>query len=104
MLTGVQIGTFLHMVDKCTLHFLWPCYYLLCLQVTNPPRSTGHDITELHSFITDLVSTINYKYGNPSTNYVPVHYLERHVPLHERMAFYRCVHECGHLRLIVKGS
>ena len=59
--------------------------------MTNPPRSSGHDITELHTFITDLVASINYKYGNPSTNYVPVHYLERHVPLHERMAFYRCV-------------
>nr|AKA43768.1 trehalose-6-phosphate synthase [Dunaliella viridis] len=61
---------------------------VVLVQVTNPPRSTGHDITELHAFVTNLVASINYKYGNPSTNYVPVHYLERRVPLHERMAFY----------------
>mmetsp|Transcript_2058 Transcript_2058/g.5209 ORF Transcript_2058/g.5209 Transcript_2058/m.5209 type:complete len:929 (+) Transcript_2058:1462-4248(+) len=61
---------------------------VVLVQVTNPPRSTGHDITELHAFITNLVASINYKFGTPATNYVPVHYLERHVPLHERMAFY----------------
>lgn len=32
-------------------------------QVTNPPRSTGHDITELHAFIINLVESINTKYA-----------------------------------------
>ena len=36
--------------------------------------------------MTDLVESINTKFGR--TDYLPVHYLERHVPLHERMAFY----------------
>lgn len=58
-------------------------------QVTNPARSTGRDITELHTAVTELVENINRKYGRPASNYLPVHYLERHVPLHERMAFYR---------------
>ncbi len=58
-------------------------------QVTNPPRSSGKDITELHSYVTELVDTINRKYGRAASNYLPVHYLERHVPLHERMAYYR---------------
>lgn len=61
---------------------------LVLVQVTNPPRSTGKDITELHSFVTELVDSINKKYGRPSANYLPVQYLERHVPLHERMAYY----------------
>lgn len=32
------------------------------------------------------METINTKYGTPG--HEPVHYLERHVPLHERIAFY----------------
>mmetsp|Transcript_7436 Transcript_7436/g.16134 ORF Transcript_7436/g.16134 Transcript_7436/m.16134 type:complete len:857 (+) Transcript_7436:209-2779(+) len=59
---------------------------LVLVQITNPPRSSGRDITELHKFVTDLVDSINKRFG--SEGYQPVHYLERHVPLHERMAFY----------------
>lgn len=63
-----------------------------CMQITNPPRSSGRDITELHEYIVQLVSNINRTYGTPT--YQPVHYLERHVPLHERMAFY-AVSDCA---------
>eukprot|EP00798_Chlamydomonas_sp_ICE-L_P015885 gene15885-22013_t len=61
---------------------------LRCVQITNPPRSTGRDIGELHKFVTNLVDSINLRFGKPEMGYLPVHYLERHVPLHERMAFY----------------
>ncbi|GFR42321.1 hypothetical protein Agub_g3228 [Astrephomene gubernaculifera] len=59
---------------------------LVLVQITNPPRSTGRDVTELHRYVNTLVDSINRKYGMGT--YQPVHYLERHVPLHERMAFY----------------
>ncbi|KAG2502215.1 hypothetical protein HYH03_000701 [Edaphochlamys debaryana] len=59
---------------------------LVLVQITNPPRSTGRDITELHRCVNNLVESINRKYGKGA--YLPVQYLERHVPLHERMAFY----------------
>eukprot|EP00198_Chlamydomonas_reinhardtii_P008729 XP_001698066.1 trehalose-6-phosphate synthase/phosphatase [Chlamydomonas reinhardtii] len=59
---------------------------LVLVQITNPPRSTGRDIAELHRCVLGLVDSINRKYGKGS--YQPVQYLERHVPLHERMAFY----------------
>jgi len=61
---------------------------LVLVQVTNPPRSSGRDINELHDTVVALVEGINRKYGRPAQGYSPVHYLERHVPLHERMAFY----------------
>ena len=74
-------------------------------QVTNPPRSTNRDIVELHTFVTELVEGINRKYSQPAANYTPVHYLERHVPLHERMAFYRCARArvcvCARARMCV---
>ncbi|GIL85506.1 hypothetical protein Vretimale_13398 [Volvox reticuliferus] len=59
---------------------------LVLVQIANPPRSTGRDITELHRCVNNLVDSINRKYGKGT--YQPVQYLERHVPLHERMAFY----------------
>ncbi|KXZ45849.1 hypothetical protein GPECTOR_50g643 [Gonium pectorale] len=59
---------------------------LVLVQITNPPRSSGRDITELHRCVNNLVESINRKFGKGA--YQPVQYLERHVPLHERMAFY----------------
>ncbi|MEW5315842.1 MAG: hypothetical protein WDW38_007244 [Sanguina aurantia] len=61
---------------------------LVLVQITNPPRSAGRDITELQLAINTAVQSINNKYGDPEAGYEPVMYLERHVPLHERMAFY----------------
>ncbi|KAL6765404.1 trehalose-6-phosphate synthase/phosphatase [Haematococcus lacustris] len=61
---------------------------VVLVQVTNPPRSTGREVLELHRAVAALVEAINTKYAKPSAKYLPVHYLERHVPLHERMAFY----------------
>lgn len=59
---------------------------LVLIQITNAPRTSGKDIAELHEYVLNLAQRINRKYGQP--NYEPVQYLERHVPLHERMAFY----------------
>ncbi|GMH43259.1 hypothetical protein BSKO_11181 [Bryopsis sp. KO-2023] len=59
----------------------------LCLvQITNAPRASGPDLQELVQYIRNLVATINDRFGQQG--YKPVKYLERHVPLHERIAFY----------------
>ena len=42
----------------------------LLLQITNAPRSSGKDITELHQYILEIVRRINGKYG--SDNHQPV--------------------------------
>jgi trehalose-6-phosphate synthase len=137
----------------CFLHCCQPWFIVITShaagtcrlkQITNPPRSSGKDVGELHAYVRDLVDRINRKYGKPvrgggappvlappsavaaaaaaaaaggqpmearaaaaavaaataaaaanggacaGAGYLPVHYLERHVPLHERMAYYRC--------------
>ncbi|WIA31619.1 hypothetical protein OEZ86_002503 [Tetradesmus obliquus] len=56
------------------------------VQITNAPRSSGKELAELHEAALALVARINGRWGSPG--YSPVAYLERHVPLHERIAFY----------------
>ncbi|KAF8070915.1 TPS5 [Scenedesmus sp. PABB004] len=56
------------------------------VQITNAPRSSGKELAELHEAALALVAAINGRWGGPG--YTPVAYLERHVPLHERIAFY----------------
>lgn len=56
------------------------------MQITNAPRSTGKELAELHEAVKALVGGINSRWSSPG--YEPVCYLERHVPLHERIAFY----------------
>ena len=55
-------------------------------QITNAPRSSGKELAELHEAATELARSINRRWSSPG--YEPVAYLERHVPLHERIAFY----------------
>mmetsp|Transcript_6377 Transcript_6377/g.19782 ORF Transcript_6377/g.19782 Transcript_6377/m.19782 type:complete len:833 (-) Transcript_6377:104-2602(-) len=59
---------------------------LALVQITNPPRSSGKDVNDLHRFVTELVDRINARFS--VDGFAPVQYIERHVPLHERMAFY----------------
>ncbi|CAL8463619.1 g3153 [Coccomyxa elongata] len=59
---------------------------LVLVQVTNAPRSPGKDVQELHDFAVSLVERINKKYGTES--YQPVVWLERSVPLYEKIALY----------------
>ncbi|KAF6264985.1 trehalose-6-phosphate synthase/phosphatase [Scenedesmus sp. NREL 46B-D3] len=56
------------------------------LKITNAPRSSGKELAELHEAAKALVAAINGRWSSPG--YQPVCYLERHVPLHERIAFY----------------
>ena len=51
-----------------------------------PCRTAGQDITDLHSFCVDLVASINAKYG--CEGYQPIVWLERPVPLYEKIALY----------------
>lgn len=49
-------------------------------------RSPGKDVQELHDFAVAVVERINAKYG--AEGYQPVVWLERSVPLYERIALY----------------
>ena len=49
-------------------------------------RSPGKDVQELHDFAVSVVERINAKYG--AKGYQPVVWLERSVPLYERIALY----------------
>ena len=49
-------------------------------------RAPGKDVEELQHFVMDLVEGINAKYRQPG--YEPVVWLERSVPLYERIALY----------------
>ena len=55
--------------------------------ITQPDcRSSSRDISELHAYILDLVKHINSKYA--SDRYQPIVWLERPVPLYEKIALY----------------
>ena len=49
-------------------------------------RSPERDVQELHDFCVSVVERINAKYG--AEGYPPVVWLERSVPLYERIALY----------------
>jgi len=68
-----------------TTHPEWIGQVVL-VQVTNAPRSPGADVQELREEVLRLTEEINRDYG--SEGYEPVLLLERHVPLHERIALY----------------
>ena len=59
-----------HMYVLALLSSLFPPS-LIPLKITNPPRSTGKDVTELHRFVTDVVTRINNKYST-ADGYQPV--------------------------------
>ena len=75
---------------QCTSAFLGKreFYILWDVFLTQAPfcRSSGRDITELNTFVLNLVKRINQKYG--SGNYKPVVWLDRPVPLYEKIALY----------------
>lgn len=37
---------------------------LLLVQITNPPRSSGKDVTELHQYVRDIVERVNKRFGS----------------------------------------
>lgn len=59
---------------------------MVLVQVTNAPRSTSGELTALHDYCVKLVAEINDRYG--TEGYKPVVWLERPVPLYERIALY----------------
>ncbi|KAI3437768.1 hypothetical protein D9Q98_000215 [Chlorella vulgaris] len=59
---------------------------LVLVQVTSPARAPGKDVEELQRFVLDLVEAVNARYRSPG--YEPVVWLERSVPLYERIALY----------------
>ncbi|DBA83832.1 hypothetical protein WJX77_001850 [Trebouxia sp. C0004] len=59
---------------------------LVLIQVTNAPRSSSKDITELHDFVLSVADRINKKYSHGS--YLPVVWVERPVSLCEKIALY----------------
>jgi trehalose 6-phosphate synthase/phosphatase len=59
---------------------------LVLIQVTTAARAPGKLVEELQTTVTALVSSINSKFS--SNGYEPVVWLERPVPLYERLALY----------------
>jgi trehalose 6-phosphate synthase/phosphatase len=59
---------------------------LVLIQVTSAARAPGRDVDDLHTHVISLVESINAKYRSPG--YEPVVWLERPVPLYERIALY----------------
>ncbi|KAG7667504.1 hypothetical protein KSW81_001205 [Nannochloris sp. 'desiccata'] len=59
---------------------------LVLIQVTSAARAPGRDVDDLHAHVIALVESINAKYRSPG--YEPVVWLERPVPLYERIALY----------------
>lgn len=59
---------------------------LVLIQVTSAPRAPGKDVEELHAYALSLVDAINTRFGEPG--YQPVVWLERPVPLYEKIALY----------------
>ena len=49
-------------------------------------RSPGKDVLELHDYCVALVESVNAKYSNGT--YKPIVWLERSVPLYEKIALY----------------
>ncbi|GBF90542.1 trehalose-6-phosphate synthase phosphatase, partial [Raphidocelis subcapitata] len=54
-------------------------------QITDAPRSSGKELSDLNEYVDALVERINARFGRPG--YQPVFYLRRPMPLHERIAF-----------------
>lgn len=68
-----------------TIHPEWRGRLVL-IQVTSAARAAGKDIEELHTTVLDLVKSINARFSSPG--YEAVVWLERPVPLYERLALY----------------
>jgi trehalose 6-phosphate synthase/phosphatase len=71
-------------------HVQWR-YRVVLVQIANPARGRGKDIDELQNEAYTIAQRINDDYG--CEGYTPVVLVERHVPLHERIAYYT-VAEC----------
>ncbi|GAA0140641.1 hypothetical protein LIER_01950 [Lithospermum erythrorhizon] len=61
------------------------------VQIANPPRGKGIDLDEIQAEIEESCKRINKDFGKPG--YEPIIYINRSVPVSEKMAFYN-IAEC----------
>jgi trehalose 6-phosphate synthase/phosphatase len=64
---------------------------VVLVQIANPARGRGKDVEDLQNEAYGIAQRINDRFG--SETYKPVVLVERHVPFHERIAYYT-VAEC----------
>ncbi|CAK9223018.1 unnamed protein product [Sphagnum troendelagicum] len=72
-------------------HSTWRGRVVL-VQVANPARGRGKDVEELQNEAYGIAQRINDRFG--SEGYNPVLLVERHVPFHERIAYYTVADCC----------
>ncbi|KAG6547158.1 hypothetical protein Mapa_011410 [Marchantia paleacea] len=72
-------------------HVEWQGRVVL-VQIAHPARGRGKDVTEVQNEIYGLVKKINKEFG--TKNYLPVMFIERNVPLWERIAFFTLAECC----------
>jgi trehalose 6-phosphate synthase/phosphatase len=72
-------------------HLTWRGRVVL-VQIANPARGRGKDVEELQNEAYGIAQRINDRFG--SEGYSPVVLVERHVPFHERIAYYTVADCC----------
>ncbi|CAM6072530.1 unnamed protein product [Sphagnum tenellum] len=72
-------------------HSTWRGRVVL-VQIANPARGRGKDVEELQNEAYGIAQRINDRFG--SEGYNPVLLVERHVPFHERIAYYTVADCC----------
>jgi trehalose 6-phosphate synthase/phosphatase len=72
-------------------HSIWRGRVVL-VQIANPARGRGKDVEELQNEAYGIAQRINDRFG--SEGYNPVVLVERHVPFHERIAYYTVADCC----------
>jgi trehalose 6-phosphate synthase/phosphatase len=72
-------------------HSTWRGRVVL-VQIANPARGRGKDVEELQNEAYGIAQRINDRFG--SEGYSPVVLVERHVPFHERIAYYTVADCC----------
>jgi trehalose 6-phosphate synthase/phosphatase len=72
-------------------HLTWRGRVVL-VQIANPARGRGKDVEELQNEAYGIAQRINDRFG--SEGYNPVVLVERHVPFHERIAYYTVADCC----------
>jgi len=72
-------------------HSTWRGRVVL-VQIANPARGRGKDVEELQNEAYGIAQRINDRFG--SEGYNPVVLVERHVPFHERIAYYTVADCC----------
>ncbi|KAH9565347.1 hypothetical protein CY35_04G073400 [Sphagnum magellanicum] len=65
---------------------------VVLVQIANPARGRGKDVEELQNEAYGIAQRINDRFG--SEGYNPVVLVERHVPFHERIAYYTVADCC----------